>query len=671
MTYASRIPKLRGGRGQVFTWDLTFSAVLFLVIFSIVIYLWDSVTMDISGDLRIFEMQWLSDSVGEQLVKTPGYPEDWKQDTVKVYGLSDITPVGERVFFQDRIVDPDKLLNFIKNLEENYTDIRRSLLGSSRYDFYIVYSCINTSDVGCMQGIHLDENNRPVSCLNGFNFTITNHTTDTHIWIEAEDERFWGFNTTSRCSRGCSAGFMSELQYDGNNVKTVETTPGYYHIWVRGLSSSTVLQIVVDGEPFYIFNTLRGSVEWSKVGGVFAGHSIQLYFDNTDPNSLIDVVLLTTDALYDPRNSNTWSYGNPNSIKECIVGNHVMSDEVPDFVSSVKTASFSEPMDDLTLLSGKQRILKNTFKQRVVIWSSGRYEPIVSTTTTTTLSPNTHVVSCVGEAQFDCFDGANPVVVIDDVTVLRPLQCGKSLDITVRWHGNHNSDFNHWAFFLDDGAHYLDSCNSTNTTPEDPERAYNYDMICNVNVPVNLDAADGFHNLIVTAEDYAGYCTPEMNFIADAVYSRNVLLKGCISYTELSGFNPGGLKEKCIPGGTIDRIYWINVDGEPVTCGDVKDVSVYWLGTHGFDEETYWAFYLDNGTDYLFLDACKTEYVDADPTYYNMTCEVNFNNPRLADLTGNTYNFIVTGESDLGYCSKLGEADVADDTPLDWMPCFT
>jgi len=642
---------------------------MFLFVFFVVIYLWDSTTADIQMDLSRYEMKWLSNAVSEQLVRTPGYPKNWKKNEVQVYGLAEIDRIGEYSIGVDRVIDPDKLLFLIMNIRQNYSEMRRTLLGSSRFDFYMVLTCLNSSKTDCFQGLTLDDVNIPVMCSNGYNFTLRNHVTDTHIWIEAEDA--WGYNMSEGCNRGCSNGMVSDINLADSVVRNFSVNPGAYTIWVRGKSESSTISLVVDEKPYRIFDTIRNIVEWKRIGDFEFTEDVSLFFNSTNPASMIDSILLTTDPTYDPRINYADYFGNPNIFDECIVGNYTGGKAVSEFVSAIKTASFSEPIEDLSLLSGKQRFLKNTFQLRFVIWGGGTYYSIPEETTSSTIPATGIEIGCTGKPELSCVDGSNPIIVIDGVNIRDPLKCGDSTEVVVSWHGSHRGDYNHFGFFLDDQFHFLDACNSTNGTPEDQDQSYKYDMLCMVNVPNDLDAADGFHDLIITGEDFSGYCPPDTSGLADAIYDTQVLLGGCIQYTDISGTGTlTSLKDHCIPAvDSIERIYWINVDPEPLTCNDVAKVSVYWAGMHGADASTYWSFLLDNGTDYILLDACKTDMAEINKTFYNMTCDVEFSNFELTNLDQLGYRLIVTGETAQGYCPRVSEAEVVDDRIIQWNPC--
>jgi hypothetical protein len=287
---------------------------------------------------------------------------------------------------------------------------------------------------------------------------------------------------------------------------------------------------------------------------------------------------------------------------------------------------------------------------------------ITSTTTTTTTSYSSTTttatvdLTCSGSTSHQCSTTYKSINSIDSITVASTANCGDTIPVTVYWTGKHNTNDNHWGFFID--STFTDSCKSyaydsgTNS----------YKMSCNVRMPTVGSVTNGAHTFTVTGEDYGGYCNPGESGV-DAQKSGSITLNNCISTTtttttttttapipiiyniECSGTTNYGCNA---PQNSIDSIDSITIPSS-VNCGDRVNVAVRWTGYH-LGDSNHWGFFINNSGQFIHLGDC-TSFVsgDAPHTMYNMSCYVNM--PNNGDINGGTYDFWVTGSDTGGYCN--------------------
>lgn len=178
-------------KGQVFTWDLVFASALFMLILSVIVYLWDSTSSEIQDSEILYNVGWYATTIGETLVRTAGSPENWTDSVagspglwnytnVMSFGLADTQKVLGSDDIQDRLIDPDKFLWFVKLLSEDYEHARYRVLRTGNFDFYIQITCRDPSTSDCFRNLHAPTvGNAVIPCYNGFWITVTNNTTTT------------------------------------------------------------------------------------------------------------------------------------------------------------------------------------------------------------------------------------------------------------------------------------------------------------------------------------------------------------------------------------------------------------------------------------------------------------------------------------------------------------
>ncbi len=130
-----------GRRGQLFSGDIAVASLVFLASLSMALFLWSSVNEDIRRAERLETMGRLANSAVEQLIRTPGIPEDWTESTVLVPGLST----------EDRAINATKAERFISLMNatggsSSYND-NRHMMGLGTYDFHLNATYLNGSIV--------------------------------------------------------------------------------------------------------------------------------------------------------------------------------------------------------------------------------------------------------------------------------------------------------------------------------------------------------------------------------------------------------------------------------------------------------------------------------------------------------------------------------------------
>ena len=116
-------------KGQVWTLDMALSLMIFFAALISVTMAWNFISSDIAEGQEMTEMQLKAMTVSDALIRTPGIPEDWNNDTVTVIGLA----------YDDNELDSSKVSEFVSMSYQK----SRSLLGIVPYNFYFEVEDIN------------------------------------------------------------------------------------------------------------------------------------------------------------------------------------------------------------------------------------------------------------------------------------------------------------------------------------------------------------------------------------------------------------------------------------------------------------------------------------------------------------------------------------------------
>ena len=628
-----------GERGQMLAWDLIFGVIIFFIAFSLSIQLWETAYSDIRSGEEEYEMNWLAQTVSDQLVRTPGYPHDWNPSDVVVFGLVENSHATQNV--ESRILDPDKIMNLVTAFGNDYTGARNNLLGSSKFEMYIEIGCANRTDLGCLQGLRLDSVDKNVRCDNTV-IPVSNKRTDSYIWFEAEE--IWGNHRDQYCeTKGCSNDNMSMIH--GVEPERFKADGGTYQIWARTVESANEnAMLTLDGAGHRLYRiNYPGLVTWSWLGQQnISGHTF-IGFSDTVEGDIVDAILLTTDRFYDPRFDNLESFGNPNIHGVCIAG---AKDKGAHIMSSQKTAIVGQPVGALESFMGMQAINDKVVDIRVVIWEGEDIEPrhlADQTTTTTTLEDYDLICVDHGSEQELCVSFNQKWAELVNMRIVSAdgkLICGDSNDIIVEWRGRHAGDENYFAFFVNGPQGLIGSCTSENPA-EVGGQIYEYNMSCSFIPDANdISAPDGVHDLIVTVKDFGGWCNAS-DIRADDELRTRVGVESCLAYDVLGCDQySGSIKLLCDNqySKAVKAIHSVVLMGaDPMQCGDSSRLLIRWEGTHGDAQQVQWAFILEDSPR-VCLSGCTTvnETSEDGDMNYEMICEIDLDYD--SDCRGNPYS---------------------------------
>lgn len=114
-------------KGQIWSLDLGASVTIFMLAFIILTFTWGYVRRQADDQQSLVTMRDSALTVADLLVRTPGYPSNWTNQTVQSVGLAT----------QSNLLSEQKVLQFIKL---NYTASFDLLqLGAYRYKFQLKY----------------------------------------------------------------------------------------------------------------------------------------------------------------------------------------------------------------------------------------------------------------------------------------------------------------------------------------------------------------------------------------------------------------------------------------------------------------------------------------------------------------------------------------------------
>ena len=113
-------------KAQAFSSEFLLAYFIFLMVLSIAFYMWDSTILDITQSEKIYGIEETCNDISEKLLRTQGNPKNWTSSNVLSVGLAD----------ENRILNPDKILNFVSMMNESGYEDNAYLMGAGKYDFY-------------------------------------------------------------------------------------------------------------------------------------------------------------------------------------------------------------------------------------------------------------------------------------------------------------------------------------------------------------------------------------------------------------------------------------------------------------------------------------------------------------------------------------------------------
>ena len=165
-------------KAQIMTWDVVVASSIFLLVFGAIYYVWNVSIIEMERSEKTYDMREISTRSIEQLIRTPGVPENWGWDEMNksVIGLAKVdTTFGSKKVL-DRVLNPEKVLSLIYliNTTYNVNEGIKYRLGTQDYEFYLEITCLNSTD--CLSGFNVNIPDTNITCLNGKTFTVFNHT---------------------------------------------------------------------------------------------------------------------------------------------------------------------------------------------------------------------------------------------------------------------------------------------------------------------------------------------------------------------------------------------------------------------------------------------------------------------------------------------------------------
>ena len=116
-------------KGQLWTLDMVLSLMIFFSALLSIIMAWNFISADIFEGQEMTEMQLKTMTISDSLIRTPGVPENWTNDTVSVIGLA----------YSDNELNTQKVEEFV-NMSYSRS---RALLSVMPYHFYFEVKDIN------------------------------------------------------------------------------------------------------------------------------------------------------------------------------------------------------------------------------------------------------------------------------------------------------------------------------------------------------------------------------------------------------------------------------------------------------------------------------------------------------------------------------------------------
>ncbi|HEX55525.1 MAG: hypothetical protein DRO94_04810 [Candidatus Altiarchaeales archaeon] len=139
-----------GRKAQTFSSEFILAYIIFLLVLTAILFLWDTTNRSIITSERLYDMENSAINAVEKLIRTPGMPNDWFSTS----STDDIISIG--LANKSRILDERKVLKFIELMStsgsslcptgiigSNNYNCSRYLLGLGKYEFYFELMDIN------------------------------------------------------------------------------------------------------------------------------------------------------------------------------------------------------------------------------------------------------------------------------------------------------------------------------------------------------------------------------------------------------------------------------------------------------------------------------------------------------------------------------------------------
>ncbi len=123
-------------KGQVWSLDFITSVVAFLIVLIPLFFIWSYLNIQNQQQILFDEVETLTLSISDALVRTKGLPLDWNTTNVDMIGLAS----------QENILNATKVSYFLNMGNNDYNRTRAILTGG--YDFFFNLTDINGSSYG-------------------------------------------------------------------------------------------------------------------------------------------------------------------------------------------------------------------------------------------------------------------------------------------------------------------------------------------------------------------------------------------------------------------------------------------------------------------------------------------------------------------------------------------
>jgi len=123
-------------RAQVWSLDFITSIIVFLVVLVPLFFIWSYVNAQSQQEILFDEVETLSLSISDALIRTGGMPEGWDNSSVTAIGLAS----------EENVLNATKVFYFLSMGNSEYNRTRAILTGG--YDFFFNITDINGTNYG-------------------------------------------------------------------------------------------------------------------------------------------------------------------------------------------------------------------------------------------------------------------------------------------------------------------------------------------------------------------------------------------------------------------------------------------------------------------------------------------------------------------------------------------
>ncbi|MCK5022955.1 MAG: hypothetical protein KAS04_02170 [Candidatus Aenigmarchaeota archaeon] len=123
-------------KGQVWSLDFVTSVLIFLIVLIPLFFVWNHVNAENQQQRAFEDIEGMTLSLSDSIIRTKGYPEGWNNLSVTIIGLAS----------EENVLNSTKVNYFLTMGNSNYNITRAILTGS--YDFFFELRDINGTLIG-------------------------------------------------------------------------------------------------------------------------------------------------------------------------------------------------------------------------------------------------------------------------------------------------------------------------------------------------------------------------------------------------------------------------------------------------------------------------------------------------------------------------------------------